>query len=323
VTATAKSGKYSIETDYITDPSRNTVLMRLKFKPQDAGYKLYVRFDPTVNGNGGGAGANGGADSATIDSSTGHPVLVASDPVTATNPANRDYAQPVYAALDGSFGAASSGFAGTASDGLTALDTTHTLAPTYPDAANGNVVQTARVVLDLEGKATLALGFGASQTESVGAAEGSLGTLFDDSLAAYKKDWKRYDDTLTKPRTEKFPGIQGKTQKQLDSEYYLSANVIKASEDKTFPGAIVASLASPWGQAIEAGDPANTYFGSYREVFARDLYESWTGLVAALAPYTRPERGRPARGPDVIVTLPHPFPVSIRWDGITHVLTSP
>ena len=57
--------------------------------------------------------------------------------------------------------------------------------------------------------------------------------------------------------------------------------MIKASEDKTFPGAIVASLASPWGQAVSAGDPNNTYFGSYREVFARDLYESWTGLVAA------------------------------------------
>ncbi len=56
--------------------------------------------------------------------------------------------------------------------------------------------------------------------------------------------------------------------------------MIKASEDKTFPGAIVASLASPWGQAVSAGDPANTYFGSYREVFARDLYETWTGLVA-------------------------------------------
>ena len=42
----------------------------------------------------------------------------------------------------------------------------------------------------------------------------------------------------------------------------------------------MASLASPWGQAISAGDPANTYFGSYREVFARDLYEAWTGLLA-------------------------------------------
>jgi hypothetical protein len=54
VTATAKSGKYRIATEYFTDPSRNTVLMRLKFLPQDPSYRLYLRFDPTVNGNGGG-----------------------------------------------------------------------------------------------------------------------------------------------------------------------------------------------------------------------------------------------------------------------------
>ena len=53
---------------------------------------------------------------------------------------------------------------------------------------------------------------------------------------------------------------------------------MKATEDKTFPGAIAASLTSPWGQAVSAGDPKNTYFGSYREVFARDLYEAWTAV---------------------------------------------
>src|SRR5947207_2275039 len=54
VTATAKSGKYRIATDYITDPARNTVLMHVAFMPRDPSYRLYVRFDPTVNGNGGG-----------------------------------------------------------------------------------------------------------------------------------------------------------------------------------------------------------------------------------------------------------------------------
>ena len=34
VTATAKSGKYKIETEYITDPSRNTVLMRVAFSAE-------------------------------------------------------------------------------------------------------------------------------------------------------------------------------------------------------------------------------------------------------------------------------------------------
>ena len=45
----------------------------------------------------------------------------------------------------------------------------------------------------------------------------------------------------------------------------------------------MASLASPWGQSVPAGVTANgepSYFGSYREVFARDLYETFTGLLA-------------------------------------------
>jgi glucan 1,4-alpha-glucosidase len=270
VTATAKSGKYRIVTDYVTDPGRNTVLMRVTFVPQDPAAKLYVRFDPTVNGNGGGGQGNGGGDSATVDTSTGHPVLVSSDTVTATNAANRDYAQPVYAALDGPLADGSSGLAGSADDSI---------GSTNMDVTNGNVVQHARVVVGSGGTATLALGFGASQTEAVGAAEGSLGTRFDRTLQAYDQGWQRYDDSLNTP-PKKLSGQSPATVERLADEYYLSANVLKASEDKTFPGAIVASLASPWGQAISAGDPQNTYFGSYREVFARDLYEAWTGLLA-------------------------------------------
>jgi glucoamylase len=280
VTARAKSGKYRIETDYVTDPDRNTVLMRVELKPKHAGYRLYVRFDPTVNGNGGGGQGNGGADRATIDESTGHPVLVSFDPVTETNAANRDYAQPVFAALDGAFTEATSGFVGAPSDGLAQLDAAHELTTTYADALGGNVVQTARVGLT-RGRAVLALGFGASQEEAVGTAEDSLAAGFTRAWLKYAHGWWLYDRSLAKPRTEKLRGLRGKDKERLEDEYYLSANVIKASEDKTFPGAIVASLASPWGQAVSAGDPANTYFGSYREVFARDLYESWTGLVAA------------------------------------------
>jgi glucoamylase len=75
--------------------------------------------------------------------------------------------------------------------------------------------------------------------------------------------------------------VSGNRWADLVDEYYLSANYVKAAEDKTFPGAVAAALASPWGQAVSAGDPDNTYFGSYREVFARDLYEAWTALQLA------------------------------------------
>jgi glucoamylase len=278
VTATAKSGRYQLVTDYLTDPSQNVVLMRTTFTKLIPGnYQLLVRFDPTVNGNGGGGQGNGGADSATIDASTGHPVLVASDPVTATNAANRDYGQPVSAALDGPFSNATSGFAGTASDPLTGLDQSFSYQQ-YDDATEGNVVQGAQVAVPTSGTFTLALGFGAGQADAVAAAESSLGSGFPAARKLYDAGWAAYDATLKAPPL--LPELKKPRAKDLQAEYYLSANAVKASEDKTFPGAIAASLASPWGQAISAGDPNNTYFGSYREIFARDLYEAWTGLFA-------------------------------------------
>ncbi len=297
VTATAKSGRYQIVTDYFTDPARNTLLMHTTFTPLKPGsYQLYARFDPTVNGNGGGGSGNGGGDSATTDTSSGHPILVAYDTDTQTNAANRTYAQPVYAAFDGPFSQVTSGFAGQPSDGLVQLDAAHALTSTFGGAVNGNIVQVARITqpkappgggnsllhaVQAPQTFTLTLGFGATQAAAVASAEGSLQAPYQPLLNSYENGWAAYDAALNRPpKKPDLPGIKGKAVKSLAAEYYVSANVIKASEDKTFPGAIVASLASPWGQSISAGDPANTYFGSYREVFARDLYEAWTGLMA-------------------------------------------
>src|SRR5215467_8358355 len=72
VTATAKSGKYSIVTDYVTDPARNVLLMNVTFRPasRSSGLRLYVRFDPTVNGNCGGGAGNGGAYFLNVDTTT-------------------------------------------------------------------------------------------------------------------------------------------------------------------------------------------------------------------------------------------------------------
>jgi glucan 1,4-alpha-glucosidase len=296
VTSSDKDGLYTLTTDYFTDPRRASVVMRTRLKAtqrssvvlrtrfkaakDNSDYQVYVRFDGTINGNGGG-GANGGADDAVIDTSTGSPVPVSIDTVTATTAANRDYATPVYAALraDRPFLAASSGFAGTDSDGLAQLDTDRRLATTYTNATQGNVVQTAQ--LDVRGgrSATLALGFGSNQAAAVSTAGATVKADPDRTLKDYQRGWRAYDRKLNEPASGR--GLTSDQRKQLARTYYLSANVLKASEDKTFPGAVVASLASPWGQAVAAGDPTNSYFGSYREVFARDLYESFTGLVAS------------------------------------------
>ena len=283
VTSTAKSGRYRIMTDYLTDPGRNSLVMRIRFEPQlgdITNYHVYLRYDPSINGNGGGGSGNGGGDSGVVDTSSGHAVPVAFDTSTTSQAANRTYAVPVYSALDASrsFTQVTNGFVGVASDGLVQLDASHALTALNDSATNGNLVQTTQLDLSDDGNATVALGFGTSQVEAVAAAQGSAGDGFNVLRKSFDAGWEAYDATLIAP-PDRMTGTTTPQWRRLVDEYYLSANVVKASEDKTFPGAIVASLASPWGQAISAGDPNNLFFGSYREVFARDLYEAWSSLM--------------------------------------------
>ena len=282
ITTTSAGHGYQLRTTYSTDTARSSVIVHTQYVPlTDAAksYQLYVRLDATAGGNGGGGSGNGGADSATVDTSTGQPVPVSFDTNTTTNAINRDYGVPTYLALhaDRAFTAVSSGFVGTASDALTQLDTTHAMSPTYTDATSGNVEQTARIALN-HGATTLALGFGTTQAAAVHAAKVSSSLNYKQAVKAYQRQWQNYDRGLRKPATH-LTGLSHAQVQQAAAAYYVSANVVKASEDKTFEGAIAASLTSPWGQAVSAGDPANTYFGSYREIFARDLYEAWTALL--------------------------------------------
>ena len=290
VTSTDAKHGFRLITTYITDPASDTVLMQTSLKnapgsaaPNLKSLHLYARLDAHVNGNGGGGSQNAGANSGVVDTSTGAPVPVIFSTNTVTNAVNRDYAVPTYMALAASpaVQGASVGYAGTASDGLTQLDTTHALTA-YNDAPNGHVVATENVTPSRGNSVTLALGFGRTQAQSISVAQASLSNPFGQTSARYRQGWTLYDAGLRAPAAS-FPGLSASQAASRDSHYYLSANVLKASEDKTFPGAIVASLASPWGQSVPAGVTANgepSYFGSYREVFARDLYEAFTGLLA-------------------------------------------
>jgi glucoamylase len=279
VTSTDAAHGFRLITTYITDPASDTVLMHTTLQDTPgsdtnlAGLHLYARLDAHVNGNGGGGTENAGANTGVVDTSAGAPVPVVYSTNTVTDAVNRDYAVPTYMALAAtSDQAASVGYEGTASDGLTQLDATHSLA-SYTSAPDGHIVATENVTPASGHQVTLALGFGRSQAQSVSVAKTSLSQPFVLTAAKYLLGWAAYDAGLRRPVG----------QASLDRYYYLSANVLKASEDKTYPGAIVASLASPWGQSVPAGVTSNgepSYFGSYREVFARDLYEIFTGLMA-------------------------------------------
>jgi glucoamylase len=271
VTATSAKHHYQLVTTYLTDPARDTVLLRTQLRGNTGDLHVYARLDAHINGNGGGGSQNGGADTGTVQQVGAAAVPVVYDTSTTSQATNRDYAVPTYAALRATTsGAASVGYAGTASDALAQLDATHTLGTTYASAPNGHITATEDVTPRPHTPITLALGFGRTQSQAVSTAGASLATPFQATQTCYEQGWRAYDSTLRQP-----PARQR-------SAYYLSANVLKASEDKTYPGAIVASLASPWGQAVSAGAVVGgkaVYFGSYREVFARDLYEIFTGLL--------------------------------------------
>ncbi|MBO1756129.1 glucodextranase DOMON-like domain-containing protein [Allobranchiibius sp. CTAmp26] len=281
VTSTAKSGKYRLVTTYVTDPARDSVVTHTQYQPLTAAaaaYKIYVRLDANAGGNGGGGASNAGADTAVTDTSSGHPVPVSYDTSTTSQATGRSYAVPSFLALTGdrAFTQVSSGFVGAGSDGLTQLDATHTLSPTYASAADGNVEQTAQVAPDAHGSFTLALGFGTTQASAVSTASTSAHTSFASTAASYTAGWTAYDRGLR--RVDRLRGGWHSNPTAV-RDYYQSANVVKASEDKTFPGAIVAGIDKPWGQSTPANDPNNLFTTSYWEVFPRDLYEAFTALL--------------------------------------------
>ena len=301
VTATDAAHHFELVTDYLTDPASEAVVLRFSLVPlagAPPGLNVYLRFNPLLNGHGGGGSGNSGGESATIAATPRGPVPLSYSTNSFTEAVNRSYATPIYAALAAStpFSAVETGFAGTSSDGLSELDSSGALTTTAPDASNGNVVQTVELGLRTgpggpagPGRAnaptrsvTVALGFGGTSSAAVGTALAASAAPFAATYAAYQGGWRAYDAGLLPPGGG--AGRRGATVSPSESAaYWLSANVLKASEDKTFAGATVASLASPWGQAVSAGQPAGDglapYFGSYREVFPRDAYETFTGFL--------------------------------------------
>src|SRR6202012_4816272 len=181
VTSTDAKHGFRLVTTYITDPARDSVLMHTTL--QDApgsstklgGLHLYARLDAHVNGNGGGGTENAGANTGVVETPAGEQIPVVSSTNTVTNAVNRDYAVPTYMALDAtSDQAASVGYEGTASDGLTQLDSAPPLT-SYTSAPGGHIAAPENVTPGSSHEVTLALGFGRSEAQSVSVAKASAG----------------------------------------------------------------------------------------------------------------------------------------------------
>jgi glucoamylase len=239
---TATSGKYRITKTYTTDPARSAVLVDVRFESLDGQpYQLYVLHDV-------GLGLNANDD-------TGR---------------SADGGQQSSAVLvPGGFTRTSNGYLGR-TDGYSDLSSDNTLDDLYATASDrGNVVQIGQTALTGVGDAqhlTLALGFGTTEGEAASAASGALASGFDAALTAYEDGWHRYLDGLAPVPA---------SAERWRTEYDVSAMVIAASEDKTFRGGFVAAPGKPWAWANEL-----QRFPVYHEVWARDLYQHATALIA-------------------------------------------
>ncbi|HYY94729.1 MAG TPA: glucan 1,4-alpha-glucosidase [Pyrinomonadaceae bacterium] len=238
-TNTAKSGDYTIVKTYVTDPERNTVLVDIQFEARTA-CDVYVYYDPSLNNS-------GMHDSAWTEGDA----LLASD---------ADRASALVAS--GGFTKTTNGYFET-SDGLAELRSRGHLLTRFARAADGNVVQ----VGEIRGPAkfTLALGFGREPAEALKNARASLAKGFEKARAEYEQGWHDYVRTLRR--------VGPKYEAQFD----MAAMVLKAHEDKTYRGAMIASLSIPWGGGSNANEPN---VGGYHLVWSRDLYQVATAFYA-------------------------------------------
>lgn len=128
----------------------------------------------------------------------------------------------------------------------------------------GNVAGMTEIPLR-DGTADLALGFGSRPEEAALQATFALVGHFETAWNEYIGNWRAFLRTCAAP-----PHQLGD---DLGRLYLDSAAVLRTHQDRTAPGATVASLSIPWGNS-------RNDLGGYHLVWSRDLVECAGALVA-------------------------------------------
>ncbi|MEO7236088.1 MAG: glycoside hydrolase family 15 protein, partial [Lapillicoccus sp.] len=162
---------------------------------------------------------------------------------------------------------------GSVSDPKADIVANHALSTTYASAGAGNIAQAGRIPMkNNSAQVTLALGFAGSANDALGTAKASLGRAFQATRNQYQRGWGDYL-AGTKP-------VPTSLDAGLATQYRVSLMTVKAHEDKTYPGAFIASLTVPWGQAVDASGSGGGGQG-YHFVWARDEYQQVSALLTA------------------------------------------
>jgi len=159
---------------------------------------------------------------------------------------------------------ASCGYVGV-NDGWTDLADNYQLDWQYQEARDGNIALTGRLDLSQKTEFTVGLAFGTTQHDAMSTLAQSLSIPFAKTRDSFVSQWDR--------TSKRFSLASNSNNVKM---FERSVNLLLAHEDKTYPGAMIASLSIPWGD--EKGDDE---LGGYHLVWTRDLVKSVTGLLAA------------------------------------------
>ena len=257
-----KDGKYQIEKHIFTDPNRDSLMMKVVFTAFEDGITPYLYANPHIDNS----GAN---DIAQVEGNALFAHTSAADSSVLTIRSDVDFVK------------ASAGFVGT-SDGLIDLADNGQLDNTYQTTAAdkatvGNVAMTAQYPTLNSNSYTVnfTLGFGADKQASLDNANSTLASGYDAVLSAYLGDdkhvgWKDYLSSLA-PLTS-----MANNTTDGGKLLYASALVLKAQEDKTHAGALIASLSNPWGDSVSAKVGST----GYKAVWPRDFYQCAMAFLA-------------------------------------------
>lgn len=223
---------YRLELEVLPHPLRDAVLIRYALSGEGA--RLYVLLAPHL----GGAAANTGLAGVDLEAHVAGAALCLR--------------------ADTGFSRTSAGFVG-ASDGWQDFARNGGMTWTFPGASDGNVGLTGELAAN---NGVLALGFSETPEGARTLARSSLADDYEESRTIFASSWETWAETLTIPYAAP----------ELADAARRAAMVIKVHEDRTYAGAVVASLSVPWGSSHDDA-------GGYHLVWTRDTVEAAFALL--------------------------------------------
>ena len=251
VTSVDPEGRYRIEKEIITSPHQACVLIRTQVTGLDRALqrlRLFALLAPHLDGGGWG-------NSGFVAVQGGREVLVA-------------HKGEIWLALAATipFLRRSCGYVGR-SDGWTDLAENYEMDWEFDAALDGNIALTGELDLARGHEFVLGLAFGDSLHNALTTLFQSLGFPFAAHKQRFVEQWARACRTIEPLAALSADG--GRL-------YHTSHSLLLAHEDKTYPGATIASLSIPWGEAKGDED-----LGGYHLVWTRDMVQSALGLLAS------------------------------------------